>query len=312
MRLFGSAQKNPGWLCINLMPDRIDVSHVRPARGGRPEVLLCESYKKDGDDVAALKRLARVVDLDRYRCTTLLKPGQYQMAQVEAPNVPDAELKTALRWRVKDVIDFPLEKATLDALKIPSPGSAHSQQVFAVAARNETIAATVKPFNDADVALDVIDVPELAQRNLAQCIEDEGRTLVLLAFDEHGGLLTFTSGGELYQFRRMDISRDTLVAAEGGMRAQLYERVGLELQRSLDYFDRQFSQLAVSKVVVAPVAGVSDLHEYLASNLNVSVAALDLAEVLECMQVPELREPARQQQCLQLIGAAMRMDAGPA
>jgi MSHA biogenesis protein MshI len=308
MRLFGSARKHAGWLCINLMPDRIDVSHVSPAARGRPEVLLCESYRKDGDDVAALGRLARVLDLDRYRCTTLLKPGQYQMVQVEAPNVPDAELTSALRWRVKDVIDFSVDAATIDALKIPSAGSARSKQLFAVAARNETIAATVKPFNDAEVPLQVVDVPELAQRNLARCLEDEGRTLVLLAFDEHGGLLTFTCDGELYQYRRMDISREALVTAEGEMRYGLYDRVGLELQRSLDYFDRQFSQLAVSKVVMAPVAGAPDLPDYLAANLNVAVAELDLAEILECVQVPDLKESARQQQCLQLIGAAMRTE----
>jgi len=312
MRWFGSAQKKPGWMCVNLMPDRIDVAHVLIAGRERPEVTLCESYRKDGDNVSTLKRLARVLELDRYRCTTLLGAGQYQMVQVEAPSVPDAELKAAVRWRVKDAIDFSIDKATLDALKIPAAGASRNQQVFVVAARNDAVAATVKPFNDADVSLEVVDVPETAQRNLAACLEEAGRALVLLAFDEHGGLLTFSCGGELYQYRRMDVSRDTLSTARSEMRQQLYERIVLELQRSLDHFDRQFGQLVVSKVVLAPVAEAPDLQEYLASNLSVPVVPLDLAQVLECVHVPELREAARQQQCLQLIGAAMRVEGAAA
>lgn len=312
MRLFGSAQKNPGWLCINLMPDRIDVSHVITGGRARPEVLLCDSYRKDGDDVAALKRLARTLDLARYRCTTLLAPGRYQMVQVEAPNVTDDELKAAVRWRVKDMIDFSIEKATLDTLKIPVAGVTRSQQLFVVAARNDTIAATVQPFNDAAIPLEVVDVPEMAQRNVATWLEEDGRALVLLAFDVHGGLLTFSCGGELYQFRRIDIPRDALSAAQGELREQLYDRIALELQRSLDYFDRQFGQLVVSKIVVAPVSDEPDLERYLGSNLSVPVETLDLSRTLECAHVPELREAIRQQQCLQLIGAAMRAEGASA
>lgn len=312
MRLFGSAQKEPGWLSIILMPDRIDVSHVITTSRARPAVLLCDSYHNNGDNIAALKRLARVIDVDRYRCTTMLAPGQYQMVQVEAPSVPDNELKAAVRWRVKDLVDFPIENATLDALKIPGAGAARSQQLFVVAARNDAIAAAVQPFNDAEIPLEVVDVPEMAQRNLAVLLEEQGRALVLLAFDAHGGLLTFTCGGELYQFRRIDVSRDTLSTAHGEMRQQFYERIALELQRSLDYFDRQFGQLVVSKIVVAPVLGAPDMQQYLASNLSFPVAALDLAQLTECEHAPDLREASRQQQCLQLIGAAMRVEGASA
>ena len=42
-----------------------------------------------------------------------------------------------------------------------------------------------------NIPLEVVDVPELAQRNLAHLLELEGRGLALLALDERGGLLTF-------------------------------------------------------------------------------------------------------------------------
>ena len=306
MKLFATRRPRPGWLCINVYPQRVDVSHVLARGRARPEVLLCDSYRKEGDDRATLTRLRRELQLDRYRCTTLLRPGDYQMLQVEAPNVPAAEAKDAVRWRIKDMVDFPVDAATVDVLSIPAEGAARNPQMFAVAARNDVIAATVKPFNDADVGLEVIDIPELAQRNVAHFCEQEGRGLAFLAFDDGGGLLTFTSGGELYQYRRMDVSIGSFGNIAGEQRRALYDRVVLELQRSLDNFDRQFSHIAVSKLVVTQVPGADDLRDHLSANLGLPVAWLEFSEIMDFPHIPELREPARQAQCLRLIGAAMR------
>ena len=312
MRLFGSKGRKPGWMCINLMPDRVDVSHVVVAGKARPEIVLCDSYRKEGDAAATLGRLRRELQFDRYRCTTLLKTGEYQIVPVEASaNVPASEARIAARWRIKDLIDYPVETAAVDALFIPGPDGSteRSAQMLAVAARNDAIAATAKPFNDADIPLEVIDIPELAQRNLAHRLEPEGRGLALLAFDERGGLLTFTCAGELYQHRRMDISLKSFDDISPEQRKGIYDRLVLELQRSLDHFDRQFRHIAVAKVMVTPVPGADDLREHLAASLDVPVALIHLSEIMDFPHIPELHEDARQAQCLQLIGAAMREEA---
>jgi MSHA biogenesis protein MshI len=310
MKLFDSGGGKGGWLCINLRPDRVDVSHVVAGKA-RPEITRCDSFRKEGGDVPTLARLRKDLHLDRHRCTTLLKSGDYQVVQVDAPNVPAAEAKNAVRWRIRDMIDYPVETAAIDAVFIPQPAGAagRTPQMLAVAARNEVIATMVKPFNDADISLEAVDIPELAQRNLAKCLETPGRGLALLAFDDQGGLLTFTSGGELYQSRRIEVSLASFAGADSEQRKALYDRLVLELQRSLDHFDRQFRHVAVAKVMVTPVPDADDMREYLASNLDVPVAMLFLSEVMDFPRIPELHEPARQAQCLQLIGAAMRNEA---
>jgi len=216
-----------------------------------------------------------------------------------------------VRWRIKDLIDYPVEAATVDAVFIPAADGAtgRTPQMLAVAAKNDAIAASIKPFNDADIPLEVIDIPELAQRNLAQRLELEGRGLALLAFDERGGLLTFTCGGELYQSRRIEISLKSFDGASAEQRKDLYDRLVLELQRSLDHFDRQFRDIAVARVMVTPVPGADDMREHLAANLDVPVALIHLSEIMDFPHIPELHEDARQAQCLQLIGAAMREEA---
>ena len=295
-------------MCINLLPDRVEVSHVLVQGKARPEVLLCDSYRKEGDDIATLKHLRRELDLGNHRCTTLLKAGDYQVVQVDAPNVPAAELKNAVRWRLKDLIDFPVETATVDAITIPQGEAAggRNPQAFAVVARQDTIMATVKSFNAADIPLEVIDIPELAQRNVAQFYEEASRGVALLSFNAGGGLLTFTCDGELYQYRNIEHSLASFADLNAEQREQLYERIVLELQRSLDGFDRQFHNVSVSKLIITPVPGVEGLQEYLASNLGVPVTILDLSQMMDFPRIPELREPVHQSQSLQIIGAALR------
>lgn len=301
-------------MCINLRSDRVDVSQVTTRGKARPEITRCESFRKAGDDAATLDRLRKELHLDRYRCTTLLKGGDYQMVQVDAPNVPAQEAKSAVRWRIRDLIDYPVESAAIDSLFIPQAEGAagRARQMIVVAARNELIAAAVKPFSEADIPLEAIDVPELAQRNLAKCMEPEGRGLALLALDEESALLTITSGGELYLHRRIDVSMANLSAAAPEERGVLYEKLVLELQRSFDHFGRQFRNVAVAKVMVTPVPGADDMRDHLAANLDVPVALLYLSEIMDFPRIPELHEPLRQAQCLQLIGAAMREEAAAA
>jgi len=320
LKLPGAARRAPGLVCINLWPDRVDVSHVVAAGKERPEIKRCDSHRKVGGEAATLTRLRRELQLDRYRCTTLLKSGDYQIIQVEAPNVLPGELRTAMRWRLKDMIDFPVDEATVDAVSIPGIGGAAGRagQMIAVAARNQVIAAAVKPFNDADIALEIIDVPEFAQRNLARCLESEGRGLAMLSLDDRGGLLTFTAGGELYQHRRIDVTLANLRGAAPGekgegleVRMELegpYERLLIELQRSLDHFERQFPRVAVAKLVVAPVPGADALRGYLGSRLELPVELLYLSEVMEFPDIVELHEPTRQAQFLPAIGAALRQE----
>lgn len=307
MNLFGK-KRRPGWLCLNLHADRVDLSHVLFEGKPRPEILLCESFHKEGSDFDTLRRLRKELHLERYQCTTLLKPGDYQWLTVDAPNVSATEARQAVRWSLKDLIDYPVETAAVDAVRVPGADAAgRPAQMLAVSARNELVAAAVKPFNDADIDLEVIDVPELAQRNLATLFEQEDRGLAMLCFDDSGALLTFTSGGELYQARRIDVALRDFVA--GADETERYDRIALELQRSLDHFDRQFRSVSVSRLVISQVPDGDRLAEYLGSNLTVPVSLLDLEQVMDFPGVPELRDPLRQSQCLQMIGAALREGA---
>jgi MSHA biogenesis protein MshI len=310
MGLFFKSRRRPGWLAVNVMPQQVDIAHITRNGSQRPLVVMNDSFRKEGSDAVTLVRLRREFEFAHYRCTTLLRNGDYQMLQIEAPDVPEDEIKAAAAWKVKDLIDYPVEQAAVEVLTVPGGASSggRAAALFAVAARDETVKQRVKLFETAQIPLEAIDIPELAQRNIGALLETEGRALGMLGFDSQGGLLTITLGGELLLSRYLDVTLQHLTDASEERRLQLLDRVGLELQRSLDFFDRQPNSVALTKLLIPAMPPGVGMLEYFASNLSVPVEVLDLESVLDFSRVPALRDPLRQAQCLQVLGAALRDD----
>ena len=84
------------------------------------------------------------------------------------------------------------------------------------------------------------------------------------------------------------------------------ERLVLEFQRSLDNFDRQYSHIPISKVVLSCYPPVDKLIDDLRESTYVLVAELDLSAVMSFPSVPELKSPQCQAKNLLAIGAALR------
>jgi len=277
--------------------------------GTRPQVTRCAFYPLEEVNSSALEKLRKEAQLEKARITTLLGANEYQLLMVEAPNVPVDELKASIRWKIKDSLNYHVDDATVDVLQIPSGkyGSERPQALYAVAASNETIRKRINLFDKARMELSVIDIAETAQRNIAALYETEGRGLALLAFNDDGGLLTITSDGELFLARRIDISIGQLSDADESLRQQYRDRVELEVQRSLDYFDRQFHQISINRLLISAPAEL-ELVELLGDNPGLPAEALDLAQGMDIIGVPELADSEFVSYALHAVGAALRQE----
>ena len=288
----------------------IGVARVDRTGHSQPVLALCASLPADSAS-ETLERVRREYRLAGSACVTLIAQGDYQLQMMEAPSVPQAELRSAVRWRLKDVLDYPPDAATVDVIRVPTGPNApvRGGSVYAVAARNELIAETMAKFSNARLSLKAIDIPEMAQRNLATLYEVPERALAMLSLSAQRGLLTFSAASELYLARSIDVGASQLQRAEGDLRGQLFERIVLEIQRSLDHFDRQFSHLPVSKLVLAPLPEGIELQERLSASLDVEVEQGRLQDHIDISAVPELASAAMQADQFLTVGAALREEA---
>ena len=307
-RLSGRAG-SAGWLAVELGTESVRFAHVVP-NGARPVVEFVEQRPWDPGNPKSLGQMVRDLGVKHVQCTTLLRPEEYQILLVEAPAVRPEELKSAVRWRIKDMLDYHVDDATIDVLDVPMPASAgqRGRYMYTVAARNNAIRETIEQFAAAGLPLAVIDIPDTAQRNLAARFESDQRGVLALTFDSLGGLLTVTFGAELYLTRRIESSSAHL-GTGGELGLRLFERVLVETQRSLDHCERTYPFISISRVLVSPFPGAEPLRQYLASNLYLPVESLDIARVANLPAAAESWTDEDRVKWLKLIGAGLRVES---
>lgn len=310
MGLFSGKRNLDGWMAISLQAEGACIAHVERSSQGKFSVERTGFFSgRLEDDAETLGKIAKDLRADRYRWTNVLASGEYQILSVEAPNVPPDELKTAIRWRLKDMLDYHIDDATVDVLDVPADKNARgrARSMYAIAAHNRLIEKRQSLFDTARMRVRVIDIPEMAQRNVSTLLEAEGRGVAMLSFQDDSGLLTVTHGGNLYLSRRIDVSLAQLQDLDTAQREETYERVSQEVQRSLDYFDRQYHFVTLGKFVLAPIGELAaGLEGHLSANLYLPVETLNLEHVIDISKVPELKSPNAQQRYFMAVGAAMR------
>ena len=98
---------------------------------------------------------------------------------------------------------------------------------------------------------------------------------------------------------------EKLVARDAQL--SIFDKITLELQRSLDHCDRQYHFIVVDKLVLAPMAAPG-LQAHLKANMYLPVAMLDLADVVDLSDAPHLLKTQQQQRFFLCLGAALRQE----
>ena len=243
-------------------------------------------------------QLATLLGDHREPINVVAPDGSYQLLLVDRPDVPDAEVAAAVRWKIRELVTSPVDDSVVDVFDVPAQARGSRNMVYAVAAHAESVRQLANQVKDCGAPLESIDIAELCMRNIATELEQDRFGVALLLVRGHRGVLTVTRDKTLYVIRQMEIPLGSTEISGDAMSA-----VALELQRSLDYFESHYDQRPVREVVLAPSADGMALCAALGQELAVNVSLLDLNELLE---TPEGLTPQEQSDCLLAIGAALR------
>lgn len=271
---------------VHLTPRVLTTASLDHQRGRKPRLLAahCEELSGDGE---LYRILQSVSPGKRSPVNLVMAEGQYELLLVEAPRVEPSELRAAVRWKVRNLIDFHIDDAVIDVFEIPGQSNRPQGQamMYAVAARAREVREYVDLVDDADLALQVIDITEMALRNLAAQLEADIRGVAMLYLDENHGIITVTRQGSLYLSRRLATGTTQLFEDPDAS----YEQIALEVQRSLDYYDSHFGQPPVAALSVLPgYATHQGLVESLGDSLNLQVEGFRAEEVVETdVEIPD-------------------------
>lgn len=302
-----------GWVALDVSPHQIAaVSVLAPSvAGAKPKVVAFgKSELSDAGDGAfaqALQSVAQKVHLSGAGWTVVLDRSSYNVYVIDEPAVRPDEMDQSIRWAVSSMIDYSVEDASVAWMKIPTEQMLPNRtpHIYVVISRKSVVEHYRQEFKGARLNLRAVDIRETSHRNLASLVAKQNEGLPFLTIGPRGVLLTVSYNGELYLDRHMD---EMLVGGgvdESGTERSL-ERVVLQIQRSLDFLGRTLPFLDVSRVVLSPFAGVSGLRDYFAENLPISLEVLDLSEVFDLSQTPQLSSEEVAGDYIFALGAALR------
>lgn len=254
--------------------------------------------------VEELRQKLAKMRLQNLPCNFVLTNGAYQIVLGEAPKVPEEELAEALRWRIKDLIQFPIQQAVVQGFFLPEDSARGSTRMaYAVAAQRSVIENLCEHARSLKVSLESIDIPELTLRNLVHfCAEDGKRGVALVKLNQGVGSLIIVRDNNLYLSRQFnlpynaglldDIPADSLI---------------LEVQRSLDYFERQMRQIPPSQIYLC---GENVTADKLTPTIRNSFATpIQLLPLDEKIDLKDASQSAILPLCVNAIGAALRQEA---
>lgn len=245
--------------------------------------------------------------LDRQQCSTLLDIGDYQLLVVDAPEVPPQELRAAVRWQIQDLIDFHIDDAVLDVFDAPPGGPAGTRkQMYVVVARAATVKQRIDRLEQAGVNLEVIDIPELAMRNIAARLPEDETGLATLYFGPHQCLITLTHQTTLYLTRSIDFGYLDLQENAPNPHA-LSDRLALEIQRSMDYYEQHFHKAPIRAIAILPLpVTLYGLDDALQQTLGLATRTVTLQDIIDCEQEPSHANAAS---CILAVGSALRTES---
>jgi MSHA biogenesis protein MshI len=254
-------------VCLEIRPDGIAWAEA----GGLSGFTGCLPARRQ----EALSGLAEGNGWSGAATTLVLPLEQYQVFQMERPEgIEESELGAALKWKLKDFLDFSPSEAVSDVFPFPKDASrGRGELVNVVAVRKALVSDLISLVQEAGLELERIDIAELALRNLVCGLDENRRGAALVHLKDNYGQMVICKGNRLYLSRRIDVTSEDL--RDAARQESAVQSLALEIQRSLDYYESQLGQVPPATVRLVARDGVLPLTSMLSSYLAAGIETLD-------------------------------------
>ena len=294
----------PGLVGLEVSEQGIAFAYVDDA-DGKAQLRTCDMLMASDGQLPKDQFCDRIQQLNLMgaRCNVVLPAGSYNLLLVEAPNVADGELRDAIRFRVKDMLSFPLEEALIDVFPLPADSSRSGRKmVYVVAAKEADVRDIMALVEQAELKLTSVDISEMALRNITERLDIGQRGVAMVRLLQGQATLALLREGSLYLSRQFDLPYNA------GLFDELPEdQLVLELQRSLDYYERQMGQVPPGNIYLC---GDNVSADKISDNFNASVSAdVTALELTDALLSSDSVDESVMQLCVSAIGGALRQQA---
>ncbi len=229
-----------------------------------------------GDErVHALVSYIKECKLQKSPCVGILSSEDYETYLIEKPAVSTQELRSALRWRVADLIELPLESVAIDYIELPKKRASAVDMIYMIAANQNAIAQNVAIMKAAHLKPISMDIPESALACFFSKQQDIQRPKAFISVQGNSVHLQIIKHDWLLMMRRLDID----IEQYHGETNLFCQELGLQIQRSLDYCSSTFSDTSNAIIILERSIYNEALQSHLENTLGLSVHPMHLTQI---------------------------------
>lgn len=199
-------------------------------------------YTNKNDLPLVLDGIVKEYDLEDAVTYWLLSPSDYQLNLIESIPVPKDEFRNALTWRIRSLINYPVDEAAIDYFELPAKKNTPSSPLIATVTSQKTqLSEMVNVLHKTNLNLAVIDIPELALLQLVKPYETDEKSTAFIYIGSSKIILNISCKQTLYFTRHLDLP------FAGGGSLDL-EKIALDVMRYFDFFRSQWRYPAPRRI----------------------------------------------------------------
>ncbi|MGE3318360.1 MAG: hypothetical protein AB7I18_03600 [Candidatus Berkiella sp.] len=223
-----------------------------------------------------LERKIAEFNLHQTPTTVLIPQSDYQIFLIEQALVPGEEKREAVRWRIAEYIDFPVEEAVVDYLEVPQKNKeSTSALTYVVVTRKSIIDDYIKNIKTLGLSLGAIDICQSALREIAFQLDDADVGQALLHIEDTKSYIILFKQRTMYMMRDIDLGYQHIKEA-----TELHD-LALEIQRSIDYCSSNLKNAGISRIVLTPLPErKTELLSCLSNILGLPVRVISYSEFM--------------------------------
>lgn len=284
-----------------------DASYTIASISHNKKLLFSERRTTTGKSASVVKKLF-MQDVERLNligrsCHIVLARHLYQLIQMDAADVPETELVKALRWRLKGLVDYPLNDIAMDAFAVPPHGVGNQRKkAFVSVTPLSALMTKLALFESAFMTVREVTIAEMALRNILSLLPNQPDSpIIVISMEDNHCQLQLLHENKFYLVRDLPLEQRNF--NETSPDAQL---ILLEIQRSIDYCSSELKLPEPQHIYFTPsFFEAENALAFIEETLNKRVILIDINDCLEIAPLLSLRD---QQTQLYGIGGAIRYD----
>jgi len=221
------------------------------------------------------KKIAQF-ELNATPTTVIIPQNDYQIFLIEQSNVARNEKREAIRWRIAEYIDFPVEEAIVDYIEVPQKNKeSNGALTYVIVTRKGIVDEYAGNIKSLGLNLASIDICQSALCEIAFQLDDADVGQALLHIEEHKSHIILFKNRTLYMMRDFDLGYQHIKESTE------IQDLALEIQRSIDYCSSNLKNAGISRIVLTPMPErKSEILSNLSNILGLPVRMINYSEFI--------------------------------